>query len=220
MSFCRGANLRALMQHNRLTGKISQLYEQYITPSKQGTLLSDLNALEATNSISITSEEQGKATRLADDTYAALVARLSPDSKSIFRDAQDLGKIRIKGVSYATTNKAHRDSLVLFRDNSDHNGAGQIVQIFLHSHPGSNGDLVQDYFLVVRPFRPLSSDEMKDDPYLKFPLLDVRLYHQELLAPLVIKASDVVSHVACCPYRNSVPHSKFQVVLSLNRVRE
>ena len=66
VSFCHSANLCALMQQHCLTGKISQLYEQYITPSKQGTLLSDLNALEATNSIGIMLKEQSKLTRLAD----------------------------------------------------------------------------------------------------------------------------------------------------------
>lgn len=233
-SFCRGANLRALMQQNNVTGKISRLYQQYISPPARGTLFNDLNVVEVPTIVDVTADGPQEAGVLGDTTYQDLLALLRlesqqycaddsswPNSVPISREVQIFGKVRIKGVTYTTSQKAQCDSVILYHGalEDSEKMAGQIEQICFHSRPGPNGDLVQDYFLVVWPFRTLSPAEAKHDPYLKYPLLDVRLFHRELLTPIVIKATDVISHGAICPYKDSVLGGNLQVILSLCRVR-
>ncbi|KAI5987371.1 hypothetical protein EDD15DRAFT_2199593 [Pisolithus albus] len=141
-----------------------------------------------------------------------------PGTVVLSRDAHVVEKIIIENTTYTSNRKVHRDSLIQFyRIPGEDSQSGQIEEIFLHTRAGPNGDPLTEYFLVVQPFNPLSPAQAKHDPYLKFPLLDVRLHHKELLVGLVIRAANVIGHVACCPYKAGLPEGNMQVVLALSR---
>ncbi|KAI6023152.1 hypothetical protein BKA83DRAFT_4053802 [Pisolithus microcarpus] len=230
-SFCRGGNLRALVQQRDLLGRVSVLCGKYISSvsTLQGSILSNIPLLQPT----ITAGA-GRAEQLNDISYQGLLRCFRLDSVPVHygtdhddtastvvlsRDAQFVDKITVKGTTYTTKRKVHRDSLIQFyRIPGEDSKFGQVEDIFLHTCTGPDGDPLTEYFLIVRPFRPLSPAQAKHDPYLKFPLLDVRLCHEELLPGLVIRATNLIGHVVCCPYKGNLPEGNIQVVLSLCRV--
>lgn len=59
--------------------------------------------------------------------------------------------------------------------------AGKIRDIFVHTRAGPNGDAVTEYFLLVDAFCQLTEAEVEMDPYLRYPLLNVRLYHKDII---------------------------------------
>ena len=57
------------------------------------------------------------------------------------------------------------------------------------------------------------------DPYRRFPGLPCRLFSTQFMqGDRVIRAQNIVSHFAGCPYQSPEFSGKFLVVLSLNRV--
>ncbi|KAI6162497.1 hypothetical protein EDD17DRAFT_1477948 [Pisolithus thermaeus] len=230
-SFCHGGNLRALVQQRDLLGRVSILCGKHISSAStlQGSILSNIPQLQPT-----IIADAGRAKQLNDVSYRGLLGCFHLDSVPLHystdhddtasttvlsRDAQFVDKITVKGTMYTTNRKVHRDSLVQFyRIPGEDCKSGQIEDIFLHTHAGPDGGPLTEYFLVVRPFRPLSPAQAKHDPYLKFPLLDIHLCHEELLPELVIRATNLVSHIACCLYKGNLPEGNIQVVLSLCRV--
>ncbi|KAI6036197.1 hypothetical protein BKA83DRAFT_118693, partial [Pisolithus microcarpus] len=211
-SFCRGGNLRALVQQRDLLGRVSVLCGKYISSvsTLQGSILSNIPLLQPT----ITAGA-GRAEQLNDISYQGLLRCFRLDSVPVHygtdhddtastvvlsRDAQFVDKITVKGTTYTTKRKVHRDSLIQFyRIPGEDSKFGQVEDIFLHTRAGPDGDPLTEYFLI-------------------FPLLDVRLCHEELLPGLVIRATNLIGHVVCCPYKGNLPEGNIQVVLSLCRV--
>jgi hypothetical protein len=195
MTFCRGGNLKAFwsaIDLPQVLKDINDAIQQYFGSDFHGTLLNDLEALGSSDIDQgrAVMDEKKKCSTLLDDVYADLATRLNLDSAPlryctddsrvvenvsvISPEVQHHRKFKLQGAVFTTAQQSKNDSLILYR--SDPDGAtrpGQIQDIFVHSRAGPNGDTITEYFLSVQPYRQLTIEEAKSDPYLDYPLLDV-----------------------------------------------
>lgn len=241
-SFCRGANLKAFWAGLRLDGTVGQiktLFQRYFGTEFYGTLLSDLEALDPSMDRDKAAMDSGKCSTLSAQAHQQLTDRLNVDDSSttyftgrpqrtsagtaeksmLSPQVQYRRKFACKGATYTTVQQSQNDCMVIFHPNLQEEAcAGQIQDIFVHARRGADGSAIAEYFISVLAFRRLGEEEAKRvDPYRRYPLLNVQLYRDEFIpVPFLIKASDVISHCATCPYK-SLP--EYKVVLSLNRVR-
>ncbi|KAH7908121.1 hypothetical protein BJ138DRAFT_1013395 [Hygrophoropsis aurantiaca] len=237
-TFCRGGNLKALLAREaglpQVLEDLKPIVQQYFHSDFRGTLLSDLLALGAQESrTEEPSMNNAPLTNLPDDLYGQLLSRINADSApqvfyphdsyspygfSLNPSVQYRDNIRIDGVNFRASSCAKGDSFIIFRAcGLDTFKAGRIAKIFLHGRPDINGNLLVEFFLVVEEFRELTAQESAFDPYRQFPLIEARIFHDQT-SRAVIRASDVISHCATCPYRNETLPGEYRVVLSLNRV--
>jgi hypothetical protein len=240
-AFCRGGNLKAFwstLDLPQVLQNIKNIIYQYFGADFHGTLLSDLEALGSfePDQDRAFMDDNKKCSTLPQDIYANLATRLNLDSAPlkyciddvrmtehfsvISSEVQNHHKFKSQGAVFITAHQSKNDSLILYHPGPDIPAcAGQIQDIFVHSRGGPNGNTITEYFLVVQPYRQLNAQEAKLDPYRHYPLLDVQLYHDDLNNhTVVIKASNIVSHVATCPHRNGTASKRYRVVLLLNRV--
>ncbi|RPD78144.1 hypothetical protein L226DRAFT_567826 [Lentinus tigrinus ALCF2SS1-7] len=78
--------------------------------------------------------------------------------------------------------------------------AGQISEIFYHLQT-EQGHTIIEPFLVVDAYLPLNPSDASQDPYRKFPELDMRLYYDRFEERQhVIRANDIVTHFAAFKY--------------------
>lgn len=237
MTFCRGGNLKtvwSILGLDKSVDTIKALIHDHFGSEFHGTLLSDLKAIGASSQsqdAQLHSDEPFM--QLDDSTYRALATRLNAepgtihyrtDSSDITNgshispDVQFLQKITLKGTMFSTSRSSLNNSLVNFCCAPGGTfRAGRIASIFLHTRSGPGGTTVREHFISVIAFQQLSAEEAKTDPYLKYPLLDVRLYHDNLVQETtVVKADDIISHIATCPVQ--VDSKKYCIAISLDRV--
>lgn len=236
MSFCRGAALKALWSVPGL-GKIVEDIKGFIRTSFgsdfYGTLLNDIEALDTSIKTEETLDEK-RCHPMTAEVAQLLVKRLNADSTPVTYctqgakgsgairlppDIQDCHKFKSQGAIFTPVQQSRNDALIHYRTspNDVAHAAGEIQDIFLHTRLGTSGTLITEHFLSVRPFQPLPSQYWRRDPYRRYPDLDVQLYYDNLEPLVVIKASDIVSHVATCPFK-SPDATSYRIVLSLNRV--
>lgn len=242
MSFCRGANLKAFWAVSGLAETvrdIKNLASKYFSSSSDfyGTLFSDISAFEASadRSEQINTSEKNW-TVLPDATYQSLGERVNIESQGMdYRThrARQLGgnesllspeahhfqSVKVGGATLTTADHSESNSMVMFRASplQSTQSAGQILSIFAHTRGGPDGSTITENFVCLKPFKKLSNQDSRHDPYLHYPLLDVRLYYNVFDPPVVAKVSDVVSHVATCPFTDM--GRDYRIVLSLDRVR-
>ncbi|KAH7921121.1 hypothetical protein BV22DRAFT_1132528 [Leucogyrophana mollusca] len=236
-AFCRGGNLKAMIERQadlpQVLEELKPIMKQFYDADFRGTLLNDLLALGAQESHSTEPTTDNKPLQvLPDDWYHRLLARINQDSaplrfcshKSPVPSTiplnpfvQDRDAIRKDGVIFKASSRAKGDSFIIFRAiGCDHFKAGHISRAFLHACPTAEGDLLQEFFLGVEEFRELSPQDSAFDPYRRYPLIEARLFNDQT-SPTVIKASDIISHCATCPYRSEELSANCRVILSLNR---
>jgi hypothetical protein len=69
-------------------------------------------------------------------------------------------------VEFATFRKSRGNAQILYKAGDGGKIlAGQIDDIFVHQHPGGNGDTVGKVFVTVQQYEELSQGETKFDPY-------------------------------------------------------
>lgn len=238
-TFCRAANLKALLAQPGLSPVLDQLkpsFEQQYPNELKGSTLNDVLSSEGYFEASEDLEWNPavKEIDLSREVLNALKVKLNQDSTNItfvtdpsqpgsllVPTAQRLRNVKAKGVTFSPVKHSEGNSSVLFRTpGSDIIVAGQIQDIFLHAtKSAADGTVNLQSFLVVKRFQPLTAEEERLDPYRAFPLLDVRLYHDVLLPEtFVVTSSDIVSHFASCPFQLSGRRLQYRIVLSLDRV--
>jgi hypothetical protein len=77
--------------------------------------------------------------------------------------------------------------------------------------------------IVIEKYRTLTEVDMEQDPYLQFPELDCRLVYKSFGTPptlLAISYTDIIAHVARCPFVDAENRLSEEclVLLSLDRV--
>lgn len=238
-TFCRAANLKALLAQPGLSPVIDEIklgFEQQYPNEFRGSTLNDVLSCEGYFDTNEDPEWNPaiKEVDLSPEVLDALKAKLNQDTTNVTfvtdrsqpgsllePTAQRLRYLKARGVTFSPAKQSEGNSSILFRPfRGDVIVAGQIQDIFLHAtKSGMDGIVKLESFLVVKKFRPLSAEEEQLDPYRAFPLLDVRLYHDILLPEVfVITSSDIVSHFASCPFQFLGQCHQYRIVLSLDRV--
>lgn len=235
-TFCRGANLKALFYTEGLSAAFDALkpaFLQYFGVESRGSLVNDLLALAEDNDELTEWVDGAREEELSTELAESLLIRLNKDSgrdHTVFKSTDDHGDgyildrtiqyrsmLKVNGVMFATAEKSKGNSLILFQGADKKHHAAQIRNIFVHSRPTAEGVVKMESFVVVQEFLDLAENEIECDLYRRFPLLDVRLYRQQLSPEaVVIKVTDIISHFASCPYETG-GRKDFQVVLSLDR---
>lgn len=218
-----------------------RLFLKFFGNSRHGTLASNILAFEAgisdDDSI-IQDNREPKPRDISSSLYHELIHHLnrySDSPTSLFTaynsnnswtgipvqpQAVYCSSINLRGTDYTTSRQSHGDSMVIFSPGADMpNRAGCIDSIFVHTRPNADGGVLEEHFVVVYALRELSTWEQEQyDPYFHYPYLGFRLCHTGFDSlPLLIKATDIVSHFGSLPFRGmSIP--KFCVVISLGRV--
>lgn len=225
-----------------LLGMFCKLFLGFFGSSRRGTLASSILAFEAHAFGDDSIIQDDRAAELRDipsSHYHELIHRLNRDSDSTdpFFTAYDSNTsqpgiaaqpqaaycsfINLRGIDYTTIRHSRGDSMVTFSPSAGMpNLAGCIDDIFVHTRPKADGSVFEEHFVVVHALRELNTREQElYDPYRHYPNLGFRLCHDVFdPRPIIIKATDIVSHFGRCPFRG-VSSPKFCVVVPLARVR-
>lgn len=227
-AFCQGANLRALMgsSNGQAVAALREPFKQHCSSSLTRNILHDLLVADVHSHYERSFQwEDGKvAADLPDDVYSALSSYLmkgSPTSAStaLPRAAQQRRKIEWKGATYSTSQQNRKNALILFTGSSSRaTQAGLIQEIFVHRRLKNKNDWIAEPFCAILPFKCLSQREATQDPYARYPLLDIWLYHNQHEPLIIVSLNDVVSHVASCRIAYAGIGNDLLVIQSLDRV--
>jgi hypothetical protein len=235
-AFCQGANLRALMgsPNGKAVEALQQPFRQHCSSSLTRNILHDILVAGAPSHCDGSLRwEDGKVTAdLPDSVYSALSSYLmkqSPPIPHYFSSAsptsmlpravQQKRKIEWKGTIYTTFRHNRKNALVLFTGGISSHGmqAGLIQEIFMHRRLKNKNDWITEPFCAMLPFKCLSQHEASRDPYAKYPLLDIRLYHNQHEPLIIVSLNDVVSHAASCRIAYAGIGDDLLVIQSLDR---
>lgn len=184
-----------------------------------------------------------KQTQLATETYQALLSFLRRDNRLregvnfvahdawesstdviLNHQAQHLGEVRIRGLSFKPRRDHAGDSQVLFiSPHSQTEGAlslGQIEDIFVHRRASADQSTPRDQtFIALRRFAGLTEKDQKHDPFKPFRHLRMRLLYQKPISDImIVPITDVVAHFASCPFADDILTRRCMVAVPLDRV--
>jgi hypothetical protein len=229
-TFCQGGNLRALMTSNAATLAFDELrapFKQHFSNVLTRNLLHDLIAADSIvqRPKPFTWEDGKQAVDLPDDIHHSLTNHIySSEPSGLYTYSrlphmvQKWKKIEWNGTTYSTSRFNKKNAHIHYRpSSSSETRAAQIQEIFVHRRRVDN-DWMDELFCAVQPFRQLSRAEGLHDIYRKHPLLDIRLYHNQLGPLMIISPNDIVSHVAVCSVPFPSIGNDIVVVQSLDRV--
>jgi len=224
----RNANLRALLADDetvrQTVHEMMAVMKSVEDEDMRGFRLASL--LEPDQPV-VGDESHSKSIQLGEQEYELLhelVKRTSGNEPLILpRHALSLGKISIRGVSYATLHgRNFRDSNIMFRPHEPHltiNGqrAGAIDSIFQYQY-SADGEQEKDYYILIRAHFPLTLPTGTADPYRKYGFAGGFLCKTGISELYVINASNVISH--CGVTGMEVIGEDCIHVLPLDRVRK
>lgn len=234
-TFCRGANLLAEIMEPGISTALSpmkNLVKSHFASRNPGSALDSFLRSPSDNDVQLEDDlrlDQHKLVDLKDNEYAALILVILaiPEETTQFKSwkseakgtplpttVEYRDKLQRNGVVFATARKSLKNSIVQFRLFTGEIAAGRIAKIFLHQRSPK----LVEAFVQIDKFEELSEADARNDPYRPFEHLAARLYYAEPRRTVLIRAADVVSHVACCPYTHKSIRSPCIVVLSLDRV--
>ena len=133
----------------------------------------------------------------ADDS-AFVSFQSSVQGKVLPRLAEQRKSLTLGGIRYdvCDSTKKAKNSFVQYRRFTGDIACGQITGIFLHER---NAGTV-DAFITIARFHDLNESDSSKDPYRQFPRLGARLYYSKRNSSETIRSTDLISHIACCPY--------------------
>lgn len=135
---------------------------------------------------------------------------------------RDLEILEWDGVVYGCRDHSTRNSFIYFKMHSSQGSfdfAGQISRIFLHACILEHRQRRVEPFLVVDVYASLSSAHRERDPYLRFPLLNTRLFYHRFGGSTVIHASGISCHFAVREYIPEDIQEPCIIARALDRVR-
>ena len=241
-SACRAANLSSLLRDEHVRSMVSELtdtYGKFINEDQRGTRIHDALSFQTKTQGVGDTGKLPKETKLEDLVHEALISRLNFEVSSntyvprphkaqgqyfLSKDAIQCREVQIGGVRYQPATISSGNSNVMFQiPGSSKQVAGQVSQIFLHTrkNPSRKKEKIQETFLVAHPFAPLSSNDVPNDNYRKFPLVGGSLHyaHYEGTLMYILHPADIVCHIAKTIMHNLPGISKTCFhVLPLDRV--
>lgn len=230
-TFCRGANLRAMLAdfaNPTILQEIRRQVDYFFKTEFKGGLQSDHFVLGDESDPKATWDPawDGQAdslVHLEDELYlqlSNLIESTSPGATHTQFIRLARKNLIHEGVAFSKSEKSSGNAQIIFH----HQGIrcfGQIDQIFVHRHILPSGEeQVCSYLLVYRYV------EVTDDPYnTRYPLLDLRMLANKFSKGYIIQPSAIVSHMAICGMRGATLNAYRQVTdpeyllsLSLDRV--
>ncbi len=156
---------------------------------------------------------------LSPETCNVFCRYLGLDNGGAQISVQHRKNITVHGASFCPAKHSKKNSQVIFVDPTTRaQRGGEINEIFVHRRL-DKGCWVTDTFCSVHPFKELTPHESQHDPYRRYPLLDIRMYHQLKEAITIISWRDIVSHAATCTISWPQISNELIVVQSLDRVQ-
>ncbi|KZV61275.1 hypothetical protein PENSPDRAFT_543846, partial [Peniophora sp. CONT] len=100
-------------------------------------------------------------------------------------------------IKYAGVTNSRRDYHVLAHVGlAPEATAGRIIDVFDHTHPGDDGSLITETFVIFAPYVPLSAIEAPLDPFHQYKDIGAKSFHTHSERLVVVKPEDVVGHFA------------------------
>ncbi|KAF9789464.1 hypothetical protein BJ322DRAFT_1001137, partial [Thelephora terrestris] len=220
VSVCRSSNLQALLDRQDLPSEVQPLrsaYEAVANEDHRGTRLADESHHPRTRPPS--------SLVLRNEVYQLLLSALDRKFNTtaytrnwspVPREVQELSKLSIRGVVFATTKSFPRDSNVLFlsQGGSSRPRVGNIESIFQFKLQDRESTMT---YLLVQQHSPLANEIMQR-VYTQFGFAGGFLCHiGKPIGSHLIEPADIICHFAKTPLPNcdGVMH-----VLPLNKVRD
>lgn len=145
------------------------------------------------------------APRLSGYTYyRSTDSPTDPDTPVLSSNAQVKNAITHGGRRFSNASHSAGDSNVMFYSrHSCRKSFGRIQQIFDHKRRLRSGKLLQQTFLAIKAYSPLSPADAHLDPYSDLEGIGAELVYT---APnpdiVIIPLNDVTCHIAMCPFES------------------
>lgn len=190
----------------------------------RSSLMTDILTLASHDDLTFTWDETEKTKHLTPAVYLLMLSNIGiplEPGHSYHPDIEPVGQERKRLVLNGVVYRKFVPSAHKFRGEGDSSiqftrggtlSCGRIIDMFVH---GGKAALTPTFFLVVQVFGELNEVQSRGDPYRQYPLLQVRLCLTQIVDTVVIRAHDILSHVASCHYIDGL-----QVVVSLDRSGE
>lgn len=157
----------------------------------------------------------------------SLIIATNLDTPVLSSDAQVIYAITHQGRRFSDAGHSFGDSNVMFYSEqvglATRKSFGQIQRIFNHRRRLRSGKFVQQIFLALYVYPPLSPDDTHLDPYNDLHVGARLVYAAPNPVPVVIPLNDVICHVAICPFKKVAPSSPSRpcsVVVALDEVSQ
>lgn len=182
----------------------SRYFSKLIDPQVRNTLLTDIaRFLSMEEEVDEPADITGRITTIAEGPYKALQTHFQ-DAKGTPREARTLHCYTLNHLTFSTFTRHRGNSFVL------------VCHPSLPSIPAQIDSILQittkETFFVIRFFLKT----MLEDPFQRYPALQMSLWSQNLGQLVIVKPQDVESHFACLSFEWQ--GAKCQVVISLSRV--
>lgn len=219
-SICQGANLRALLSDAsvaRHVGELVEAYRRFMNEDQRGTRIRDSLSHAKSAMDGVGQSRSKSSSNLPASTYANLITLLNADSTeegqvryvaqlhdqpqapaliSVSRSAIKCKKVMISGVTYQPHGASSPNSHILYRLGGLP-VAGRIEEVYVHTRKGSSGQDIEDTFLAVKKYLPLSEVDAEHDNHRKYPLVGGKLYYDAVASEVdIIRPSAIVCHCA------------------------
>ena len=232
---CRAANLRPLLNERHIGAAFEDfmaVFNRNTGEEERGMRLDAILRNRASGESLRRVGGKGQEFRMDDSTYAALRALLPCDESPVLRrPALRYPKVFISGIFYHTAQSSRRDSNILFTSSpgtptvmdsaalSSLTNVGSIQNIFVHKRTLSNGEEVSETFLAVARYTELQASDIVHDRFRQFPIAGGRLVYDRIEETRIIRASQVICHVAKTKLVMPELDENCAHVLPLDRVR-
>ena len=246
-TFCRMTNFKSLVMDGGIALSLGQYREtifRHFCDKLTERVASDLRTLDLEDPWAEMQSQLGgaitKPVALTGSAYSGLLQCLNRNAWGMrFCSFDDLSlsgastfkvdplvrygtNLVIRGIKFTTERHSAADSMVLFRPTPDFTPvAGRIKAIFSHCHPGASQDPITEHFLILQKYRQIDHDEHSRNPYRQYyKTLGISLYRDEFSEEeYVIHSSQIMNHIATCPYRDGREGRNYRVILDIGRVR-
>ena len=128
-------------------------------------------------------------------------------------------RLQKDGITYQAEGRSSRDANIIMRSsvpsllpmNQDHTAA-RILAIFKKASD-------EQIFVIAAPHVPLSESDLVHDKYRQFGIVGGRLYYEQTAAPIVIRATQLITLFAATPFECALIGVPVVHVLPLYKVR-
>nr|VWO99119.1 Zn(2)-C6 fungal-type domain-containing protein [Ganoderma boninense] len=235
---CRASNLRALLANNAVRPHVMDIvsaYDHLQSEDRRGTRLRESVGLQSATD---PSQDSRKQMTLDNSCMTALVSYLNqfageerfidaralrriPGTIQLLTRAFRVASVQINGVTFRSSRDAAKDSNILFAPDAENSSwaAGRIESIFSYSYRDRAQRVVEDTYVFVKQYQPLSPSDSKLDVFRAYPHGGGWLVYDRSGDGVVVPSSRVIAHFARTPMRVDGISSPCVHVLPLDKVK-